>query len=381
MKMLRLLIALLSLVAATAACETAKSSNPLSPSVAGPIPGVDITAPLALDPPANAQVDSTKQPLTLLLENASSSGVRPLTYTVEVATDANFTNIVFVREGITPGEGGRTSLRLPDPLASGRTYYWRSRAQDGANTGPYSAVASFNVFTPVVIGEPVARAPIGDAVLGDTSPTFTVGSAPRSGPAGSITYTIELAEDFNFTRKSAIWQFGERGNETVFEPPIALAYGRQYFWHVRGAEATATGPWSAPASFRTPAPPPAPPSDGGGGGGGGNACGAPYPTTPQSIVRCQRSKFGHMSSSQIVTFLRATARDLNRNGIANGPFGLLRKKSGNQCNGYSCDIVCSGQGNSQKQWDVLSDSDGSQGAVWIGPKEYPGIRVDVCEIQ
>lgn len=377
MKQLRLLVALVAFAAATA-CATEKSSNPLSPSVAGPIPGVSITAPLALEPPANAQVDSTKQPLTLLLENASSSGVRPLTYTVEVAIDANFTNIVFIREGITPGTDGRTSLRLPDALASGRTYYWRARAQDGANTGPYSAVASFDVFTPVVIEAPEPRAPIGDATLSDTHPRFTVGNAPRSGPAGSITYMIELAEDVNFNNKSAVWQFGEQANQTVFEAPVSLAYGRQYFWHVRGADNNTTGPWSAPASFRTPAAPAAPPS---GGGGGGAACGPPSPTTPIGIVECQRSKFGFMSHSQMLTFLRAVAKDLNSAGIAGGPFGILRKSGGNNCGGYSCDIVCSGQGNAQMQWDVLSDVEGTQGAVWIGPKVYPGIRVDVCEIQ
>ena len=44
--------ALLPLLAA--ACETSKSANPLSPSVAGPIPGVEITAPKPLSPQANA---------------------------------------------------------------------------------------------------------------------------------------------------------------------------------------------------------------------------------------------------------------------------------------------------------------------------------------
>ena len=33
-----------------AACEAQKSENPLSPSVAGPIPGVEITAPQMLEP-------------------------------------------------------------------------------------------------------------------------------------------------------------------------------------------------------------------------------------------------------------------------------------------------------------------------------------------
>ena len=45
----------------------------------------------------------------------------------------------------------------------------------------------------------------------------------------------------------------------------------------------------------------------------------------------------------------------NAAGVSGGPFGILEKASGNNCGGYSCDIICSGQGNAQKQWDVLID--------------------------
>src|SRR5216684_545204 len=135
-------------------CQVSKSSNPLSAFVAGPIPGVSISTPKPLDPTGGAKIAVDKQPLTLVVENASTSGVRPLSYAFEVATDAGFTNKVFVRDAIAPGSGGRTSLRLPDPLATGRGYYWRARAQDGANASEFSAGANFNVFTPIVIDVP-----------------------------------------------------------------------------------------------------------------------------------------------------------------------------------------------------------------------------------
>src|SRR5689334_16472152 len=102
----------IAIVVATG-CAAEKSSNPLTPTVAGPIPGVDITAPRVLTPTAT-KIPVDQQPVTLLAENASSSGVRPLTYLFEVATDTSFANKVFVREDVTPGDGGRTSLRLPD---------------------------------------------------------------------------------------------------------------------------------------------------------------------------------------------------------------------------------------------------------------------------
>ncbi|PYR25412.1 MAG: hypothetical protein DMF92_20590, partial [Acidobacteria bacterium] len=112
----------------TVACATSKSSNPLSPTLAGPIPGVNITAPNPVEPAAGARIAVDKQPLTLTVENATTSGVRPLSYVFEVAIDADFNNKVFFRDSLAPGEGGRTSLRLPDALATGRSYYWRSRA-------------------------------------------------------------------------------------------------------------------------------------------------------------------------------------------------------------------------------------------------------------
>src|SRR3954468_299203 len=101
-----------------AGCAVDKTENPLSPTVAGPIPGVEISAPYALEPGGGQMIAADRQPLTLLLQNAASNGPRPLTYAFEVATDAGFTNKVFARAAIAPGAQGRTSLRLPDALTS-----------------------------------------------------------------------------------------------------------------------------------------------------------------------------------------------------------------------------------------------------------------------
>ena len=104
------------------ACGFSKSSNPLSPSVAGPIPGVSITPPTLMQPSNGANFAVAQQPITLTIGNATTSGVRPLTYSFEVAVDVNFTNKVFTRSSITPGTSGQTSLPLPSALATGYTY-------------------------------------------------------------------------------------------------------------------------------------------------------------------------------------------------------------------------------------------------------------------
>jgi len=251
------------------ACQVSKSSNPLSPTVAGPIPGVNITAPKPVDPTVGSRIAVDSQPLTLTVENASTSGVRPLSYLFEVATDSSFNNKVFTRDGITPGDGGRTAIKLPEALATGRTYYWRVRAQDGANTGSYSTPVSFNVFTPIQIGPPAPILPAPGGTANSLKAGFLIGNSFRSGPVGAITYQIEVATTDTFVNKIT-WTTPEQTNQTTLTSPQDLAPNTNYFWHVRAADPTTTGSWCATQQFVTPAvatAPTPPPTTGGGGSG------------------------------------------------------------------------------------------------------------------
>lgn len=282
---LRPLIAVAALLA-VGACKNSKSSNPLSPSIAGPIPGVEITAPKPLEPGVGTSLEAGRQPLTLLVENASSSGVRPLTYQFEVALDSGFTNKVYSRGEVAPGGGGRTSLNLPEPLASDRTYYWRARAEDGANTGPFSAGAHFTIFTPVVLQAPQLVSPIGDAQLNGTTPVFRLVNAARSGPVVSIVYEIQIATDGAFGQVVATVEQSEQVGGTQKAYDGQLAYSTRYFWRARAWEMSKNqpGPWSAAATFNTPVAPvvtPPPPTGGGAPGG--------YSTGPEVVAYVART--------------------------------------------------------------------------------------------
>ena len=127
---------MLALALATSACEVSKSANPLSPNIAGPIPGVTIEAPKLLEPSNGWQFKPTEQPVVLLIENASSTGVRPLYYRIELAADAGFTNILYANPKQAPGGDGRTSVHLQSALTPDRTYLLagprRGRGQHGA---------------------------------------------------------------------------------------------------------------------------------------------------------------------------------------------------------------------------------------------------------
>ncbi len=268
MKRLGTLLSLVTLIVATTACEAAKSANPLSPAIAGPIPGVDISAPKPLEP-TNVKIPVEQQPLTLLAEVAGSTGPRPLSYVFEVAVDAAFSTKVFVAENVAPGDGGRTSVRLPDHLAPERSYYWRVKAQDGANTGPYSAAASFDVFTRSVIERPTQTAP-GVNVNGQPlRPTFVVTNVARSGPVGSLSYMFELSDSDSFANKTFV-TVAEQNGQTSLTSPQDLAYETVYYWHVRAFDAKTIGPWSTTRAFQTIGRPVAIPQPGSGGGGGGD---------------------------------------------------------------------------------------------------------------
>ena len=117
--------------------------------------------PEPLEPYAGSTLVFSGEPPTLLIENAGTSGARTIWLQLEVGTDTNFQQIVHQADQIALGGNGRTSYRLPAPLGAGYTYYWRTRAADGANTGPYSPVSNFSVVPPVVIDAPVAIAPSG----------------------------------------------------------------------------------------------------------------------------------------------------------------------------------------------------------------------------
>jgi hypothetical protein len=295
MRSSRLLIHLVLLAVTPAACSIEKTEHPLSPSLAGPIPGVEISPPKLLQPIPSQSISTETQPLTLLIENPSSNGPRPLTLTVEVASDAAFTNKVFTRTGIPLGTGGRTSVRLPDALTSGRTYFWRARAEDGANTGPFSASGRFTIFTPVIIGRPTLVGPVGGVQTADYLPRFRVINAPRSGPAGRITYAMEVADTDSFGNKIAVWTFPEQADQSTLKAPAPLPPAKKLFWRVRAYDEAVSGGWSDTGVFLTPAlpaptPPPPPPPGGPGGPRQGSA--GHIPAGPANEDRAKQVVFG-----------------------------------------------------------------------------------------
>ena len=251
------LVALVAIVC-VAGCEAAKSANPTAPTVAGPIPGVSITAPKPLEPGVGAKLVAQADPYTLLIENPGTSGPRAIWLQLDVAADANFQQLVHQADKIEPGPNGRTSYKLPAPLSAGFTYYWRVKAEDGANTGPYSVASSFTVVPPVVIDAPVAVAPSGR--LNNNNPDFRVSNGVISGTIG-VGYRFEVSRTPDFSQIAAVVTVPVNNNGSTTMSLGALSYSTTFYWRAKGSDGSKESNYSNTLSFTTrdaPAPPPTP---------------------------------------------------------------------------------------------------------------------------
>ncbi len=268
-----------ALTFALAGCEAQKSSNPLSPSVAGPIAGVNITAPKLIEPAQGFKYKESQQPIKLVLENATSNGVRPVAYMFEVATDADFNSKVYARSGVPAGDNGRTSVQI-DRLDLGRAYYWRAKADDGANSSQFSA-SQFEVLPKPLLVAPLIYSPVNNERVASRRPTLTVNDSERNAAVGALSYEFQIATDQAFGKIVAAGVSGEAPGQTTFTSSADLATDLQHFWRARAGDGETTSLWAPTQTFRTPLPVAAPPPNPGPGNGGSCAS-----NNGDAIVRC-----------------------------------------------------------------------------------------------
>ncbi len=230
-----------ALLAPLVACEAQKSDNPLSPAIAGPIAGVEITAPRVLEPGEGLKLKESQQPITLLVENSSSNGVRPVAYTFEVSNTNTFELKLYARSGVTSGPDGRTRVTV-DRLDSGRRYFWRVRAEDGANSSGYST-ATFEVLPKPLLDPPVPQSPIASAQVATRRPELIVSSSNRNAAIGNVVYEFQVAIDVAFSGIVAGGERSEAGPTTSFTPDSDLNASTTFYWRARATDRETTSAW------------------------------------------------------------------------------------------------------------------------------------------
>ena len=235
-----------------------------------------------------------------------------------------------------------------------------------------SVAGTTDGVTPLKITPPSPVSPADGSRLETRQPTLVVGNPVAAHATAAVLRVRFLVQDQAGTtlHQSAPIDLGT--GTTQYTLPIELAHDQSFRWSAAVIWNDTPGASSAVRSFRTPATPVSEEQS-------IDWCAG---SDPIDIVTCQRGKTpGTMDEAELLDFINRLAANLNRNGIGGGPFGALRKTAGTNCGGYSCDIVCAGQGGGQRQWDVLHDIDGPQAPTWYGPKQGGQIRVDVCEIR
>jgi hypothetical protein len=244
---------------ASIGCQKASPTRPTSDntvsaapeSVTDAVTGVTIAAARPVAPADNAQIGYAQQPIALSVTNAVSTSTTTLSYTFEVASDAAFTRKDFTRENVAGGADGTTRVSL-DKLAGSHQYYWRVQANAGRSAGPYSAVRTFTIGPEVVLGTPALASPLNGATA--FSPlSLSIQNISRTGPAGAITYRVEVSASDAFGSVLFSTEAAEQpGAQTTVTAAVSgLNAGATYYWRARARDAAndITTPYSAAGSF------------------------------------------------------------------------------------------------------------------------------------
>src|SRR3954453_9131129 len=192
--------------------------------------GVTLTTPALVTPTVNQQFKNVEQPVTLTVKNAVPSGTSPLTYSLEVASDAAFATKVYTKDGVAAGNGN-TSLKI-DKLTPNKSYFWRARAVSGSLNGPYTEVRGFGIGPEVILAQPVNGDPQPNATVGE-QPTLNVNNAGRSGPNGPIFYRFEISETTAFTALVYSATVAERTDRPFTGHDVTTKLlEKTYYWRV-----------------------------------------------------------------------------------------------------------------------------------------------------
>lgn len=88
-------------------------------------------------------------------------------------------------------------------------------------------------------------------------------------------------------------------------------------------------------------------------------------TAPIKVVEEARAHYPTpVGADKMPMLLREIAARLNAEQSPGGPFGILVKTGGENCGGYSCDIICAGDGAAQRQFDVFFAAEAEAAPRW-----------------
>ena len=225
--------------------------------------------------------------------------------------------------------------------------------QPAAPTSPPAGSPIFGEAGPdgstLKVTAPSPISPVGGVEVDDDDPDLVITNVTAQFVDSlPLAYIFEVFEEGQLVYRSGAVQAGSDGR-TSHEIARVLDFDESFTWRAYAIYQGQRGPMSAAANFRT-----------------FNRFGAScaHLRNEPAIVECRRAQYSYIPYDELPEFLAKVAYDLNRAGMEHAPYGRLIKTEGNNCHGYSCDIICAGQGSAQRQWDILVDEGGLQAPVW-----------------
>lgn len=187
------------------------------------------TVPGGLTPNNMAGVTSTTPQLQCGLAGDNENDV--LTYTFQIFTDSDLTEPV--QEVGVGASGSYVLCPIWPPLTDNLEYYWRVRADDGFEDGPWSPRASFWVNSPN--GLPPAFAlvsPPDDSLSLTQQPTLVWRPTTDPDLHDAVTYRVIWANNPAFTGADSVTAL----TDTTYTFATPLPLGAVYSWKIRACD-------------------------------------------------------------------------------------------------------------------------------------------------
>jgi len=207
-------------------------------------------------------VNATETAETVYFDWENVSDPSGVSYALVVASDANLSDVLFTKEGLTDSEY-TLSEEEKLPPSKETPYYWRVRSIDSAsNVGEWSTIDSFYVAAPppppplpIPAPPPIPVLPPAPALL--LPETGSKIEAPiyfdweDTSDLSSVTYTLVIAPDADLS-DVLLTKEGLTNSEYTLSKEERLPISKEapYYWRVRAVDDVSNvGEWSAPGSF------------------------------------------------------------------------------------------------------------------------------------
>ncbi len=166
------------------------------------------------------------------------------TYTVQLASDSNFTTIIYSNSNVT-----NSFVTIISGL-SYSTYYWRVKAVNSYGSSAWSYVSNFSIVDPLPPAPNLVSPPNGSTGQSVTPlldwDSITIANS----------YQVQVSKHSNFS--DLVLDSNSIVNSNVRIPSGKLLPDSLYYWKVRGINVMGQGSWSATWNFRVSPLPSAP---------------------------------------------------------------------------------------------------------------------------